>query len=592
MKIKILNFLNIVYKILKMEYWPYRYYILLYILFLTTFTMDMITFTRIIRFLIICVILLIYKNVYNYMDKKVVDFDIKYIHYLMWINILQNPILYLIWKWDLYIYIKIEKVITTYMKNRFLKIFFISCFFNITIPIKILYIKFYKTIDVINKLTFKEFMFNRIYGFMLGILIFSNIMQYIYQITGGFFNCIIYLYMIIYIFNIIYIFFIYFRSKLKKDFRLLKINKIISKILIYKIYKDYIDIFNIIEINNVYENKQKVSILGNYIKNCVMNLNENKIIYLDNIIYKIPEQWRIWISFNVLLNKIKFTYISYKDAKTKAKIMSTKMQNILDLLNYKIMFNNKYFYYATYFSAIDSFNFMGLIKAFETVLYYKYYVIKKGVKNEYDINNSYNIIDINEYEYIYKMYLLILKNILFYIWTYEYFILEDKNKLTKLYVIEDINLEFGYHIYPKDKDNYNPYDTFKPMIGEVDIIYRLKNNKFDNFNYDAINENIYILSKLIGLLDLSSSNFLIYIELNSNCKLKDIVLLYKKYLELMCINTAYKNDLSLLKLEISKEYFQELKNIINILYQEWEKDYKNNIFENRKVFNELIKHCI
>ena len=75
MKTKIINKLNNIYNIVKIEYGPYRYYILIYILFITTFTIDMITFSRIIRFIVTCVILLIYKKVHDYMEKKVFNFN-------------------------------------------------------------------------------------------------------------------------------------------------------------------------------------------------------------------------------------------------------------------------------------------------------------------------------------------------------------------------------------------------------------------------------------------------------------------------------------------------------------------------------------
>ena len=84
MKTKIINKLNNIYNIVKIEYGPYRYYILIYILFITTFTMDMITYTRIIRFIITCVILLIYKKLYEYISQNNFKaFNIKYVKYLM-----------------------------------------------------------------------------------------------------------------------------------------------------------------------------------------------------------------------------------------------------------------------------------------------------------------------------------------------------------------------------------------------------------------------------------------------------------------------------------------------------------------------------
>lgn len=47
------------------------------------------------------------------------------------------------------------------------------------------------------------------------------------------------------------------------------------------------------------------------------------------------------------------------------------------------------------------------------------------------------------------------------------------------------------------------------------------------------------------------------------------------------------------KKEILKEYFQDLDNIIQVLYKEWELNYMDtdNLFKNQEeVFLELIKH--
>lgn len=54
------------------------------------------------------------------------------------------------------------------------------------------------------------------------------------------------------------------------------------------------------------------------------------------------------------------------------------------------------------------------IKTFESLLYYKYFVYEKGSKKNIE-NYSTQMISKEEYENIYNIYFLILKNILFYI---------------------------------------------------------------------------------------------------------------------------------------------------------------------------------
>lgn len=130
-------------------------------------------------------------------------------------------------------------------------------------------------------------------------------------------------------------------------------------------------------------------------------------------------------------------------------------------------------YIDIYREAIDCLS--ELFELTESVLIYKYIEYKKGgkeyvYKNKKGMNNkyiNYNI-EIEEYEYIYKMYLLIIKNIIYYIWSLEYYVFQNKNKLTKFYVIDDVYVDFGYHIYPKDKDNFDQYDEFPVLIKEKD----------------------------------------------------------------------------------------------------------------------------
>lgn len=577
--LNMLHILNIIYKVIKTEYWPYRYYILLYILFITTFTWEMLTVTRLIRFFITCVVLIIYKKLYIYIyQNSFKTFNIKYLIVVMWINILQNPILHLVWKWDLYIYPKIKNMINKNYKNNYLNILF--C--NITIPLKILYAKFYMSLNMINKLTLKEFMFNRIYGLIISVLIFSDIIKYLLNITGGILYLIIYIYVTMYILHIIYIYYS-LNKNIKNNYKTLNIKNYIGQTVIYKIYKSYIELLNIVEINNIYQNRVQASIISIFIKNFLININNINTIYLNNIIDKIPEQWRFWIYWNVNdLDKI--LYISYKDRLILAEIINSKVCSILNKES-KLLNNNHTYYYETYIYAIYSLP--QLFKIFENVLYYKYYVLKKGAKNEYKYNVLQNIIDINEYEYIYKMYLLILQNILFYIWSFEYFILKDKNNLTKLYIIEDVNLEYGYHIYPKPKANYNSYDIFKPIVTEKIFIKKYINEfEFSILKNYEVNEFIYILSKLIKFSD---SNILIHIAFEQNKILKDINIKNKKNIDLININTADENDLYLLKDEIALDYFIELKNVMNTLYQKWELNNNNNIFKNNLF--ELVTHC-
>jgi hypothetical protein len=76
--------------------------------------------------------------------------------------------------------------------------------------------------------------------------------------------------------------------------------------------------------------------------------------------------------------------------------------------NYKYLFK----YHETYISAKYCLN--DLFEVFESLLYYKYYMYEKGAKKYYD-TDAIPYINKEEYANIYQMYLLIVKNILFFI---------------------------------------------------------------------------------------------------------------------------------------------------------------------------------
>jgi hypothetical protein len=150
-----------------------------------------------------------------------------------------------------------------------------------------IYLRFYTTLNIIKILTFQEFMFSRIYGFIISVLIFSDILKYIYVVTGGPFYTLIYLYLIMYIINVTYTVYYYFNKDKKKKSKNTnsKIIQILEKTLIYKIVKDYIDKLMIIEILTIYKYRVQSTIVGNYIKK---HINEKTLMNLD--IEKIPEQ--------------------------------------------------------------------------------------------------------------------------------------------------------------------------------------------------------------------------------------------------------------------------------------------------------------
>lgn len=212
--------------------------------------------------------------------------------------------------------------------------------------------------------------------------------------------------------------------------------------------------------------------------------------------------------------------------------------------------------------------------------------MKKGTDDTYIYQKLIKLSNV-EYEYIYKTYLLILKNILHFIWSFEYNILKDKNKLTKFYVIDDNDLDLGYHIYTKNKNEYNPYDTFSKNKNLNLINSDIFVEKIDlgHDRYDAVYESIQVLSNVIMQID---QTFCIYVKNKENKALNilDINEIQKK----VCLCYWPVNNTASLKPEISQEYFSELNLIIVKIKEEWKINGELNIYEKRDVFKELVKH--
>ena len=600
MKNKILNFVNIVYNIFKQEVWPYRYILLLWFLMLTSFTIEMLTYTRLVRFAVICVVLIIYKKlneviaVHNFKN-----FNLKYVILFMKINTWQNLVLYLIWKWDIYMYYKLENLIHKNIKNKWLKRFSIIVLWNLTVPLKIIYLRFYITLNNLKNLTLKAFFFDRIYGFLISILIFSDIIQYIYKVTGGFLNLIIYLYVLLYSINMVYVYYYYFvEKKLQKVNNVKKIMELFKKTIIYKILVNYIFIKDIVV---VYEMRIGVSILGMIIKKVLINSftkkndenvipfqeNErlkNNILILRAYLYEIPDNWRYWLNFYSLNFIFFFSYFDYNSYINDIYRLELN-QEMSNLVFKKKYIMNYYTVYVKTFSSLGE-----LFKALETVLYYKFYILKKGFKE----TSSFLFVDQQtikisniEYEYIYITYLLILKNVLHFIWSFEYNILKDKNKITKFYVIENNYLEFGYHIYLKNINEYHSYDTFSSNLNSINSDIFIEKIDKEHVKYDAVYESVKVLSNLDEYYP--SCLYIKYIE---NEALKNLDTWYYVSREKLRLYNYVENDTSLLKTEIAQEYFSELNNLMAKIREEWELNGELNIYEKRNAFKELSQHLV
>lgn len=218
-------------------------------------------------------------------------------------------------------------------------------------------------------------------------------------------------------------------------------------------------------------------------------------------------------------------------------------------------------YYDIYFCVFK--NLQQLFILFEKVLFYKYFVYN----NDYEGTPN---LKLAEYNMLFNFYLSVLKTILHFIWSFEYNVLKDKTKLTKFHVIDDEDLEFGYHIYLKDKANYNPYDSFNETIKEEDYMKKI-NNKYNSDKYQLVYESILTLSNLINLAALSNNGnnvYCIYMKCLENKELKNLDYIFSKTIPFLQFDHWYENDVRNLKKEIRSHYFLELVSILNVIYKD------------------------
>jgi hypothetical protein len=111
---------------------------------------------------------------------------------LIYFNILKNPIIIFIIKFEEYIF----DIIYKYKKKSLIYIFYILFLFIIN-PIKIFFYKFYKILDLWRENKYNKIIINRMLGLILSILIFTNIIVFIKFILGISIWTLIYLYLLI-----------------------------------------------------------------------------------------------------------------------------------------------------------------------------------------------------------------------------------------------------------------------------------------------------------------------------------------------------------------------------------------------------------
>ena len=172
----------------KMSYIIVTVWIILYV-------MGGITIERLIRFVIIMLIVVIYTRVLLKLEKKDDVLDRIYkeriekkkgikglnkiYKLLIIINKYKNPVIWILCKIENRSFSIMRKVTYRYKENPKIKYLIYVILKGMTNPFIIILNKYYKTIIKWKSLTLKEIIFKRMYGLILSVLIFTNIMEII-----------------------------------------------------------------------------------------------------------------------------------------------------------------------------------------------------------------------------------------------------------------------------------------------------------------------------------------------------------------------------------------------------------------------------
>lgn len=163
------------------------------------FFFNNITEKRLFIFFCLLFIILIYRRLLlllesntEKIEKKIKLFNINniklsyFMSFLLILNTLKNPLLFLVYYMELLIYKICKWVNYMFFDYYYLRYFVIIFFMNIIlIPIKFLLEYYYIILNRFKNYTLKELLFKRIEGVVLGILIFTNIILYIKYIIQG-----------------------------------------------------------------------------------------------------------------------------------------------------------------------------------------------------------------------------------------------------------------------------------------------------------------------------------------------------------------------------------------------------------------------
>ena len=184
------NFYNYLLEFVK----KHKIKLLIFITWILFFYLNWITYSRFIVFLIVLELILIYriivKNIEGTNKIKIKNKNI--FKFIITLNKYRNPILILLIKWDILMY---DFII--YYNNKILNALIYLIYLIVINPVKILYFKFYMVLFIWKTNKIWNILFSRMFGLILSVLIFTNIINYMTNTLHLNIFIIIYIYVLV-----------------------------------------------------------------------------------------------------------------------------------------------------------------------------------------------------------------------------------------------------------------------------------------------------------------------------------------------------------------------------------------------------------
>jgi len=473
---QIFNFLyNIYNKIINLIQLNNKFYILFIIIWIFLYNYGYITESRIIIFLIIIICICIYKIVYKKIQNRDYIYTENLLYIILWIDYIKLFIINML----IFCSIKIYELKMLYKDNKTINMVILLFENAITNPLKMILYKIYNGLYIWKTTPIFEILFKRIYGSILGILIFSNIIGYLWYLMN---YSVLNVYILLILINCI--------DELVKNGKYKNI-----KIIEHLEYIKYLNLNK--ELLKIIEIRGNISIIALYIKKVLIKA---KLWYGQNKIK----------TFAFIINNIYFITI-YENINIKITNHQIELQHH-KLYNWEILFQP--FYYDIVACLND---YLRLLSTIE------YLLIK--IKSDSSILCKFSKNDVlNLQEFI----LLVVKLLLYFLWDFENLQIVKFSNLTICkfsYELEytSINevLIINYLNYHKLNNNKffelnNKFFEQFYLYGKIISNYDLNNNKmisskiinFENYNHIEV-----YARKILNQLLLFNSIYEIDIEL-------------------------------------------------------------------------------